>query len=562
MEIFKIIHSQGFTLVDNLWRKGNSKKDDYALANNIISYTDYENSSTGVAELMLEITTNRHLFNDWLKSFKEAKTKSSQSFIEAYIEYITREEQVGDVDRAIWGNLYQSVREDDNIYYVVPTGVAKEFKEVSDDLENIQKSFIDGEVYSPKYGKVKRGFLFQKILNSLIRTFPVDNPRFATPKDLENKALSPIILKHIISANPIKDKGDILGYKLEADIKTKIQDYFRVSNGVVGGNIPSIGKLEPLANDTNTACLKYFDLDKFPIQGEYPNWNNFMSQFRNASAKDVFMAWVYSVFKAKNQGSQILWMHDGGGSGKSSVIKALHHYLENSLGSLNDTNMNSEFGLETVAGKRLVVNADCKKPSMIHSQILHSLSTGDPTSINKKHRSMYTSKVYAKVLICSNSAPNLHTNEYNQIRRIIYLRLNSITLDEKIRQGRIRMIDGVAVDTSNAEQFVNNLIKEFPAFMLDAKKAYEKVCSNDNIIHLDNNLMQDILSLNDSVMESLKTYIESNYKIMKVSEAVTLGKTMSTFDELVFEVELDFKDERNLRFKLKELLKRYRCKSF
>jgi hypothetical protein len=537
-----------------MWKKGNSKKDDYSLANVIVSSSEYDNSSTGIATLMLDITTSKHLYIEWLRTFKEEKTKKSQSFIEAYIDYITQNEQVGDVDRAIWGNLYQAVREDANIYYVIPTGVASEYKEVSDDLDNIQKSFIDGEVYSTKYGKVKRGFLFQKVINSLIKAYPVDNSKFATPEDLENKALSPIILKHLISTTAIKDKGDILGYKLETDIKAKIQDYFRVSSGVVGGNIPNLGTLETLTNSTKVPCLRYFNLEEFPKQGSYPNWDNFMSQFRNASAKEVFMSWIYSIFKATNKGSQLMWLHDGGGSGKSSVIKALHHFLDNSLGSLNDNNMTSDFGLETVVGKRLVVNADCKKPSIIHSQLVHCLTTSDPVSVNKKHKSMYTSKLYSKVLICSNSAPNLHTSEYNQVRRMIYIRLNSLTLEDKVKQGRIKMVDGVAVDISNAEQFVGNLIKEFPAFMYDAKTCYEKLCSSDNIIFLDNNLMNDIETLNDSIMDSLQAHINKEYIVIKTTEAISKNKILVDFDELIFELELEFKGTQGLRFKVKELL--------
>ena len=897
--LFKLIQSQGYTLIDNMWKKGNSKKDDYALANVIVSSSEYDNSSTGIATLMLDITTSKHLYIEWLRTFKEEKTKKSQSFIEAYIDYITQNEQVGDVDRAIWGNLYQAVREDANIYYVIPTGVASEYKEVSDDLDNIQKSFIDGEVYSTKYGKVKRGFLFQKVINSLIKAYPLDNFNFATPEDLENKALSPIILKHLISTTAIKDKGDILGYKLETDIKAKIQDYFRVSSGVVGGNIPNLGTLETLTNSTKVPCLRYFNLEEFPKQGSYPNWDNFMSQFRNASAREVFMSWVYSIFKATNKGSQLMWLHDGGGSGKSSVIKALHHFLDNSLGSLNDNNMTSDFGLETVVGKRLVVNADCKKPSIIHSQLVHCLTpdhevltptgwvyisesenikkvaqydlstreisytsdlvhyvrdideeiyhfeskkfsqkvtkyhrmvyrdtdassqyqgnndirlakdmnysigrscvvsgeitsntgqsiltplerffialqadsstsctagvkgytsynfnlakprkikrlcrileelktmsiinswsktkraytttagldtygisiqlknefiplnfnhknlsswvvfdnslewnldfleeiskwdghrvsredkfgrimygsiiksnvevvktiahlsgkygamtkkhrkqcttqsdmyeltisdsdvkagtsstittgatvhkekmqykgsihclsvpttaflvrhngkisitgncltTSDPVSVNKKHKSMYTSKLYSKVLICSNSAPNLHTSEYNQVRRMIYLRLNSLTLEDKVKQGRIKMVDGVAVDISNAEQFVGNLIKEFPAFMYDAKTCYEKLCSSDNIIFLDNNLMNDIETLNDSIMDSLQAHITKEYIVIKTTEAISKNKILVDFDELIFELELEFKGTQGLRFKVKELL--------
>ena len=554
--LYTLINKHGYVYAGGVYKKARKSLNDYELAVEILPLTTLENTPESLPKLLALVM---EVSNNWEElSNKESRDRNValDEFMTKYIQYISQDEQVKEVDRRIWGTLYSATRENGDVYYVSRTGKHMEFEEAADTLADLSKSFVDAIIYDEKLGRTKRGNIFNNVLNNLIRDYPVNNNNFATVADLDNLNLSPTILKHFVELVTVKVKGEIIGYKLETRIKTTIADYLKVSAGVVGGTLKDIGFIEPMSNCPNTPCLKYIDLDSLcSRKGEYPAWNNFMDQFRVREAKYVFMAWIYSVFKAKNKGSQILTLHGKGSDGKTSVLKALSHYLGGSLGTINDKALSTDFGLESVIGRRLVVNADLKKPSLFHSETLHNITTGDPVVINRKFKSMYTSKVYAKMMICTNSAPNLHTNENNQIRRIIYVKFRELSKEELVDQGRLKVnAAGEYVNTANAETFVNDLIDQLPYFMHHAKLAYDKLCPEDNVIHLSDVMMGEIMALNDINTSQIEYFLNEGYSTedkedCNPSKAVNI---LTLFEDLSMEFgrELNKEDQ----FKVKNVL--------
>lgn len=172
----------------------------------------------------------------------------------------------------------------------------------------------------------------------------------------------------------------------------------------------------------------YFDRDKVKIaNGGTPHWDNWM-QVIPELYHPVFMAWIYSVFVPQNRGRQALWLHSGGYDGKSQMALALTRYMNgHGVGSINSNVAKSQFGYAAAYGKRLLIFGDCQNDKFLKTNLAHSVLGGDPAAIEYKGRSVFTARVFCKLLICSNKRPVMNVNASHETTRLIYIPLQTPT---------------------------------------------------------------------------------------------------------------------------------------
>jgi hypothetical protein len=135
-------------------------------------------------------------------------------------------------------------------------------------------------------------------------------------------------LKYLTSTNEERHLHKLYNYMLytvnnhdiahmpEKTAKKYLQDLIRSKSFHIDTQ-----NIMPISNSTNEYCFSYIPLEELRElhkNQNTPAWDNFLLQFRFEAERELFMAFVYSIFKANNFGRQILWLQGAGLSGKST----------------------------------------------------------------------------------------------------------------------------------------------------------------------------------------------------------------------------------------------------
>jgi hypothetical protein len=288
----------------------------------------------------------------------------------------------------------------------------------------------------------------------------------------------------------------------------------------------------------------FFD-DKTLVEGEHPSWDDWLLCMP-IYARDVFKAWLYSVFDPENKGRQCVWLHDRGYSGKSSVIRAISEFLENKcVGAISHGSLSNQFGYSSVYGKRLVVYGDNKNPKLIHQEKVHSILGGDLVQVERKNADPFSAVTYAKMLITANIPPELELSARNELTRLIYIRLQDpplrvmkkyCKLDEN---GDIEYQEGGVVPKFVGGKLDEELQAELPQFLSSCKTLYEEHCPNHQDIPLTDGLFREMslwcaspehLLVEQFVEENLELAVEDQCRKTELSASFIRfkkGKTNS-----------------------------------
>ena len=85
-------------------------------------------------------------------------------------------------------------------------------------------------------------------------------------------------------------------YFINASNKTLSQEL----NTALGLNIiPMIDDIKNFTNEPNEPCLSYLPIESNLTEGNTPAWDNFLYSMKSDIYRELFMAWVYSIFKAE-----------------------------------------------------------------------------------------------------------------------------------------------------------------------------------------------------------------------------------------------------------------------
>lgn len=217
--------------------------------------------------------------------------------------------------------------------------------------------------------------------------------------------------------------------------------------------------IEPIAlsNNPTECCRTYVDLKSF-MQGPTPCWDSFLAR---VDRPEHFLAFVYSLFVSDDKGRQVCWLRDGGGGGKSTMIRAVTKALGSAIvGTVDCKKLDTNYFFGSVVGKRLIVDPDCQFLHLIGNNRMHNITGGDVVPIERKFHDVVHQTVYAKVLVCSNYYPQI-SNEKNQESRLLMF-------DMLTRDGE------VAIDLNWEAGMVN----EMPFVIAKAAPCYAKLVTN------------------------------------------------------------------------------------
>ena len=214
-----------------------------------------------------------------------------------------------------------------------------------------------------------------------------------------------------------------------------------------------------ISNSPDVWCYNYISLDF--RKGAYPTWNLFMKQFEHERHQNEFQAWIFSIFLANDYDRRVLWLEGDAKVGKSTVINVLCDFLRSydsslvcSMVEFKDRN---QFSLTGLDNSRLVVfsnacNNDAR--TFFIRRDLMTLTGNDYVSYQEKNRNPEAKKIYSKVIVSSNFAPEINETAKYQTSRLLRI---------KIKRS-LKYIEG----------FANKLAKELPSFLAGGKEIYEK----------------------------------------------------------------------------------------
>jgi len=250
-----------------------------------------------------------------------------------------------------------------------------------------------------------------------------------------------------------------------------------------------------ISSDKKQACFFFFNPDIIK-EGDTPNWDGWLTTMKDYM-RPVFMAWIYSIFDAKNMGRQCLWLEDNGYTGKSSMSRAISSFMGNiGVGALSKDSLSNQFGYSNVYGKRFVIYGDNKNPRLLSSEKIHSVLGGDTVSIERKSKQAFTGRVHAKILVSSNCKPEVDMYARNEDSRIIHIKLSDPDKEVMKKYCATDKDGNIKYYPNGNPIFIGGnleeeLLDEMPAFLHKCQDFYKALCPNRKDIILPEKAIQD-----------------------------------------------------------------------
>jgi hypothetical protein len=176
--------------------------------------------------------------------------------------------------------------------------------------------------------------------------------------------------------------------------------------------------------------LTFKQLSFSPIEGPYPNWEQFLIRLK--SSRCVFMAFVWSIFEERNKSRQYLYLHGDGEDGKSTVIRVIADVFGSAKSSINGNHLSrgDKFLSSQYYGKRVLVYPDCKNSKFGMSEFVRNVTSGDEVPIEFKGKTPFSSSLYLKLLVGSNLRPEI-SGQNADVARLIYIEVEpSLSKDD------------------------------------------------------------------------------------------------------------------------------------
>lgn len=265
----------------------------------------------------------------------------------------------------------------------------------------------------------------------------------------------------------------------------------------------------PMArHDEDRWCFHKSDIKPDPTV-KMDRWQRILDRMSDPAA---FAAWVYGVYSGDYHGRQVLWLHGPHGEdGKSAITDLIarhlfgpaHHAISNaSLGSSEKRFLTSFF-----EHARLVIYPDASNRRCLMSEQFKTVASAgaDPVLIERKGRQAYTSRLQARMWVCSNFAPEV-TKDNFVLSRLMYIHI------DKMR------------DEKPDPKVIEHLRDELPGFLHYAQQAYAKKC-RDHYEILTNDQHQTVVDeMADSFFEEYEVIFQKYWEVGADDEYVEGSK--------------------------------------
>lgn len=239
--------------------------------------------------------------------------------------------------------------------------------------------------------------------------------------------------------------------------------------------------LPALTNDPEEDALHYYDLTDIS-DGYTPVFDMLLSGVVEC-CRGTLMAMVWATFYAKSHMQKYVWLHGEGGDGKSVFVRTMMEILGSDIASaLTADTIKSEFGLENVVGRRMLLIPDLKAGVSVKKAFIHNVTGGDPVSVNRKNKPVITTVLDPILWITANNAPDVDFTMANEARRLVYIKFQQPPMEvlKKIckldKDGNpVKDEDGHYIKSFDMS---SGLKKEWKHVLWKCKQAYD--CLNFN----------------------------------------------------------------------------------
>lgn len=228
----------------------------------------------------------------------------------------------------------------------------------------------------------------------------------------------------------------------------------------------------------------------------------------------VLTAWIWGVLDSRNKGRQALFIIDYQGfSGKSVLIDFLTTILsEKIVASLSLYSMKNSFGYSKVWDKRLVTIGDNKNNMIARTEWFHNILGGDYVDVEYKQRTSFTSKMAAKLLVCSNNSIEIDPNLLHERTRTIILKpkVNSALRDKmtaKDENGEVILDSMGNRKLLGDPNYLNNLLAGSLNFLSLCYRNYLILCPTNSEIILPNDVLETLYDIQPTSNQDIEYYI-------------------------------------------------------
>lgn len=240
--------------------------------------------------------------------------------------------------------------------------------------------------------------------------------------------------------------------------------------------------LPALTNDPEEDAMHYYDLTDIS-EGATPVFDMLLSGVVEC-CRGTLMAMVWATFYARSHMQKYVWLHGEGGDGKSVFVRTMMEILGSDIASaLTAETIKSEFGLENVVGRRMLLIPDLKAGVSVKKAFIHNVTGGDPVSVNRKNKPVITTVLDPILWITANNAPDVDFTMANEARRLVYVKFQQPPMEvlKKIckldKDGNpVKDEDGHYVKSYD---MASGLKKEWKHVLWRCKQAYDQLSFND-----------------------------------------------------------------------------------
>lgn len=284
--------------------------------------------------------------------------------------------------------------------------------------------------------------------------------------------------------------------------KKHLQDLVRSKSFHI--NVPNIASI---SNSIHEHCFSYIPLEQIRElnkNNQTPAWDNFLLQFNLEVERELFMAFVYSIFKADNVGRQILWLQGAGLSGKSTVINIiadeLKRYGEHLVRTIAGRFNFDKYGFDGLDQARLSIVSDTKDRALLSRPEILQITGNDYVHVQGKFKQAKTIKIFNKVIAVSNVSPFVSINKLHETSRMLYLRLDTELCKQRFNYWYKNARGG----------WKEQLHKEFNKFLANCADYYYKYLNADGSFSIPESLW-DKLEENSisSYRNVVKTFVDN-----------------------------------------------------
>ena len=244
----------------------------------------------------------------------------------------------------------------------------------------------------------------------------------------------------------------------------------------------------------------------------------------------AFAAWVYGVYSGDYRGRQVLWLHGPHGEdGKSAIANLIAVQLfgpaHNAISNASLTSGEKRFLTSFFENARLVIYPDASnKRCLLTEQFKMVASAGaDPILIERKGKQAYTSKLNARMWVCSNFAPEVTNDNYVR-SRLLYIHIDKMK-DEK-----------------PDPKVIDHLKAELPGFLHYAKQAYEGKCRDHYEILTDQDHEVSVDHMTDNFFEKYEVIFQKHWEVGATKEFVEGSKVYDITQKEGLRSNHDYKD--------------------